>query len=230
MSSYVLVADVLGFSNIASNLSHDILSDRMNTWVGLVKDVGDETGIKYIQLASDTIFAQEEDSEDGVMRLFRFSKLLLERGIEKCFPIRGAITYGDVSWEKDMIYGKAVVKAHELEKALDWIGIACGKLPKIPWSWDLVCTYPAPKKKGIAEVIPAVIWNIPNEIELFDLSSDKGIMNGDDDKVRWENYTKPMNTIIFSKYIRNAKKVGYHPSEFDLSVPSHLNLTSQGEF
>ena len=186
MNSYLLVADVLGFSNIVSNLSHDILSDRMNTWVGLVQEVGVETGIENIQLASDTLFAQEEDSQDGVMRLFRFSKILLERGIEEYFPIRGAITYGDVSWEKEMIYGKAVVKAHRLERSLDWIGIACGQLPQIPWSWDLACTYPAPQKTGIAETIPAIIWNIPNENDLFNLSSGKGIMKGDDDKVRWE--------------------------------------------
>ena len=228
MKSFLLVADVLGFSNIVSNLSHDNLSERMGTWVSLVEETRDETGIKRMQLVSDTIFAQENDSEDEVKRLFGFSKLLLERGMKNSFPIRGAITYGEVSWKQDMIYGKAVVEANRLERSLDWIGIACGRLPKIPWSWDLACTYPVPRKTGKIETLPSIVWAIPTEIELFEKSTDGGLIKDHNEIVRWESQSKRINTNIFSKYVSHAKQAGLAPSEFNLDVPSHFNVTSNG--
>ena len=66
MSSYLLVADVLGFSSIVSNLNHDELDERIPTWIGLTEDIKRATGIKDMQLISDTLFVREADSRDGL--------------------------------------------------------------------------------------------------------------------------------------------------------------------
>lgn len=229
MKSYLLVADVLGFSNIVSNLDHNDLSLRIETWTSLVEEVRQEKDIKHIQLISDTIFVQEEDSEDGLKRLFQFSKLLLERGTENYFPIRGAITHGEVSWGEDLIYGEAVIEAHHLERSLDWIGIACKEqfidIPWLPWSWDLACRYPVPLKKGSMTWFPGIIWNIPDELALFEKSTDEGLMKDEYEKVRWEHFSKVMNTVIFSEYIYHAKREELDPSKFHYHLPSHFNFT-----
>ena len=133
MANYLLVADVLGFSNIVKNLPSAKLEERVDTWINLVKNSKNDAEIEKLQLISDTVFALEDDSEDGFKRLLEFSKLLLERGMETFFPIRGAIARGDLSWS-NLIYGKALLDAYELERSLEWIGIACRQLQDVPWS------------------------------------------------------------------------------------------------
>ncbi len=146
MNSHILVADVLGFSRLVANLKHSQLDERLSVWVRLVEEIRIETGVQQSQLISDTIFVREDDSAEGFRRLLRYSKILLERGLASHFPIRGAITKGNLTWGM-LTYGKALVRSHELERQQNWIGIACeSNLPSIPWSWDLVCCYPVPKK------------------------------------------------------------------------------------
>ena len=124
MGSYFLVADVLGFSKIVLNLSHDDLDERMQCWTGLVAKARCEAHVDRIQLISDTVFVQVDDTDYGLEQLLIFSKLLLEYGIEQSFPIRGAISRGNVTWG-EFTYGRAVIEGHSLERSQDWIGIAC---------------------------------------------------------------------------------------------------------
>ena len=86
MGSYFLVADVLGFSKIVLNLSHDDLDERMQCWTGLVAKARCEAHIDRIQLISDTVFVQVDDTDHGLEQLLIFSKLLLEYGIDQSFP------------------------------------------------------------------------------------------------------------------------------------------------
>ena len=222
MQSYLLVADVLGFSKILTNTSDNYLPERMKTWIDLVKNIQHDTNIKHVQLMSDTVFVHQEDhSKEGVDRLFQFSRILLERGLENSFPIRGAITYGHVSWEQELIYGKAVLDAALLERSLDWIGIACGPLPTVPWSWDLTCCYPVPKKSGEVLLSPAVVWTIPKADELVRRANSEGLMKAKE-VYRWENYSKQINTLAFSKYIHLTKQEGLSPERFHGKFPSYF--------
>lgn len=217
MENYLLVADVLGFSKMVSNSSDEILPERIDTWIRLVEEVSCETKIEKIQLISDTIFAKVTDSELEPERLFRFAQLLLERGMENSFPIRGAITYGEVSWGS-LIYGKAVIEAYRLERSLDWIGIACGQLPKVPWSWELACCYPVPKKDGMVQLSAAIVWNMPAAKEFIKQSTSGGLMQAGE-IFRWEHYTKQLNTLNFSQYIRHAMQAGFDPERYPYQMP-----------
>ncbi len=180
VNSYFLIADVLGFSSIVTNLKNDELNARIHAWIGLAEETKSKTGVNDMQLISDTLFVREDDSNDGLGRLLRFAQLLLEGGIERSFPIRGAITHGCVTWGK-LTYGKPVIDAHRLEEALDWIGIACSpNLPHIEsfWSWDLVCVYPVPKKNGYIQLLPVVVWSIPEPDTLVTKSGGPGMYKG----------------------------------------------------
>ena len=148
MNNYLLLCDVLGFSSITYNLDSDSLKRRITEWIDVVQTTKADTGVRDTQLISDTLFVLEQDSAAGLRRLLRFAQTLIERGIARSLPIRGAITYGGVEWGP-LIYGKPVIDAHQLERSLDWIGVACSpKLHRVDecWDWDLVVTYPPPKR------------------------------------------------------------------------------------
>ena len=159
MRCYFLVVDLLGFSSLVSNLDLNELDQRIQNWVDLVEQVKKKNDVTDIQSISDTVFVKEEDSSEGLERLLRLARALLEHGIQQSFLIRGAITHGDVNWGR-LTSGKPVIEAHKLEKSLDWIGISCA--PELPhlesfWSWDRVVLYPVPCKTGLIRLAPAVV-------------------------------------------------------------------------
>ena len=213
-TSHLLIADVLGFSRLVSNLEHGELDQRLNRWVNLVDEIRVETGIQHSRLISDTIFVRDDDSADGLRRLLRYSKALLERGLANHFPIRGAITKGPLTWGT-LTHGKAVIHGHELERQQDWIGIACEPtLTHVPWSWDLVCCYPVPKKSGRLELGPAVAWNVPASHDLIRQCIGKGLMQPHE-AFTWELHSKLANTLAFAQYVNSAKGHGADPEEYD---------------
>ena len=51
--------------------------------------------------------------------------------------MRGAISFGEVTWDKEITFGKAIVNAYNLENDQDWIGTCCEHdLPRIDELWD----------------------------------------------------------------------------------------------
>ena len=223
MNCYLLVADVLGFSNIVSNLEHGELDKRISTWIGLVEAIKTEAGVDKMQLISDTLFVQEEDSREGLERLLRFSRSLLERGIENSFLIRGAITHGEVTWGV-LSYGKPVIEANRIERSLDWIGIACS--PDLPgaealWSWELLCVYPAPKKAGIVQLGPVVVWSVPEPDELLKKFVGGGLYKGCDE-IPWKHWSKVERTTLFATYVHHAHQLNLAPGKFTYKTPTHF--------
>ena len=223
MSCYLLVADVLGFSSIVSNLEQVDLGDRIDTWTNLVKQVKTDAGIDEVQLLSDTLFVREEDSPIGLQRLLRFAQSMLERGLEHSFPIRGAISRGDVLWGK-LISGKPVIEAHQVERSLDWIGVACA--PNMSgveslWSWELVCCYPAPKKAGTIQLVPVVVWNVPDHCDLMKKLTGGGLYNAGD-KIPFEHHSKVEHTMLFAKYLDHARGRKWEPKVFTPKSPTHF--------
>ena len=219
MNSHILVADVLGFSRLVNNLDHTQLVERLNVWIDLIAVIGSETRIQEYQLISDTLFVREDDSVDGFERLLQFGRALLERGLANHFPIRGAISKGDLHWGK-LIYGKALIHGHELERQQDWIGIACESgLVNAPWSWDLVCHYPVPKKTGSIKQAPVVVWNIPERDNLIQQCAGEGQFKVGE-HFFWELHSKLANTLAFSKYVQKAKRHESDPAKYhpDCSV------------
>ena len=226
MRHYLLVADVLGFTKIVRNLSQatgeesSFLKERIDQWINLVKSVRDETGVTELRLISDTVFVVEDFSDDGLGRLLRFSKLLLESGIQNSFPVRGAITHGEVHWG-DLIYGEPILDAVRLEKSQEWIGIAGSAGMNMPWSWDLVCCYPVPKKTGDIELLPSIAWSVPEREELEQWTGSGGLSKAGD-RIPWEHQSKLINTLLFGKYVNIGKRNDLNAGNFSFNSPAQI--------
>ena len=216
MASYFLFADVLGFTNLVANLNLTTLDKRIEEWQKLVDSIMVDTSVNYLFMISDSVLVKEDDTEEGLERLLSFSKLLLERGVDNFFPVRGAISKGDVSWGQT-IYGKAVLDAIDLEKVQHWIGIACQPSLNIPWSWDTVCVYPVPKKTDDVMLMPALIWNMPPVGELMKKCTGQGFMK-DGQTFKWDVLFKLKNTAEFGAYVTQAKAGGLNPAIYNSTV------------
>ena len=209
---YFMVVDILGFTEIIKNLGHEEQNQRIMDWLALVETTRVEARVAEPQMISDTLFVREEDSLEGLTRLLRFAKLMLERGLEKNFPLRGSIVHGDAAWGK-LTYGEAVIDAHQMERSLDWIGVACEpnllRLDQL-WDWDVVVRYPVPKKTGFLELMGAVAWNVPDIDELFLSATDKGLVDESADAT-WGPIAKIERTIQFGMYLTMGKSACMDP-------------------
>ena len=101
MDGYFLTADLLGFSNIVTNSSEDELSERIGDWVTLVETAAHACNVQNIQLISDTVFASADSTTAGCSSLAAFARRLLNDGVLKSLPVRGAITYGTFEWPQN---------------------------------------------------------------------------------------------------------------------------------
>ena len=218
-----MVADILGFSKMMGNLDGHRQAQRIAEWKDSVKHTGTEVGVTNSQLISDTLFVRDEDSTDGLARLLKFGQLLLERGIDKSIPLRGAIVHGNAAWG-ELPYGDAVIQAHQIEQSLDWIGIACSpNLPRVDsmWDWDLVTVYPVPRKAGLTQLVPTVSWNVPKTNELVLKVSENGLMS-EGDHYRWEEISKVKRTIQFGIYLRVSKSYRSDSQHYSGWFPMHI--------
>ena len=200
---------------MVNNLPGDLQAERINEWIGLVNETSHEMEVRETQLISDSLFVVEENTESGLERLLKFAQLLITRGIDISFPIRGAITHGNVSWGQ-LTYGKAVLQAYELERSLEWIGVACSPLlPDIAsmWDWDLVAVYPAPRKSGEAILGPVVVWDVPRSESLLAKVAAGGSHRAGE-YIGWDVIAKVERTLQFGLYVKLAKESGLQPDTF----------------
>lgn len=221
-TGYFLVADLLGFGRIVKNSTEPSLNARIDEWINLVEATAYLHGINHLQLISDTLFVGAPSSVEGLSGLLGFSRDLLSKGIEKSFPMRGAIVHGEYVFGK-LTYGRAVIAAHELEQAQNWIGITCApNLPGIKdlWSLDRVVCYPAPQKRGQMKLYPVVSWPVPPTEKLMQLLMDGGLTRAQE-VITWELGEKANNTILFRLYQEFLRKRVVDCSRFHGTLPVH---------
>jgi hypothetical protein len=222
---YCLIADVMGFSNIVRNLDEIRLEEKIHSLAALIKTVANETNITHenYQLMSDTIFVKAENSSDGLKKLLDFSKLLLNKGIEDSFPIRGAISFGHLLWNDNAptIYGDAILKAHTLERSQEWIGITCEPgLPHLDQLKSLWIEYPTPMKGGLIKLYPAVKWNVPSYQQLSQ-HLNKGGLTKPGEELKWEHIGhKLTNTTLFGYHLKILDSV--EPNDEFQGLPIEL--------
>jgi hypothetical protein len=84
----------------------------------------DQRSIKY-RMFGDSLFLVVENRalQQQLVELIKFFRSMLARSIRVGLPIRGAISYGPVRWEKTLILGSALVEAVETAERQEWIGV-----------------------------------------------------------------------------------------------------------
>jgi hypothetical protein len=214
---YCYVGDVLGFSDMVSELTLDeeknLTPDeiarftpeerakRVDSWTKLVEREIDKHDISHYQFVSDTIFVGVEPNNGGLERLIKFSKDMLNNGIENSLPLRAGIAYGDVEWREKISFGTALINAHKLEEEQNWIGTCCeSDLPGIEnlWDFEKVFCYPTPlKTERLLTYRPVISWNVPKYRDLRNKTSVNAIRHK---YVTWRYDSLIQNTILFSMY------------------------------
>lgn len=229
-TGYLLIADILGFSNIIKNVADRELNARIEDWTKLVKTLGEKYNFRNYQLLSDTLFLSVDSSENSSLeRLISYSQDLLSLGLQKFIPIKGAISYGNYEWSKS-IYGKAVIDAHEIESSENWIGISLiSGIPRIEkqWSTNKVICYPTPMKSGRIQLFPVVAWDVPNFDTLVKQTIGKGLTK-EGDVFNWSWAEKIKNTLEFKFYLDTLKRENQTGEHFFGMLPIQsieLNLT-----
>lgn len=222
MTGYVLLLDLLGFSNIVRNLPPEDLDTRINAWVSLIESAAKESSVSQVSMLSDTVFAATESSQEGLTSLVSMARSILNSGTRQAFPVKGAITHGDYNWGR-LVYGRAVIDAHELESQQAWIGISCATdLPHLEtmWGFDKLICYTTPKKSGHICIHPVVSWDIP-KYEQLQASTLKHGLSKAGEMLSWQWADKIQHTLAFSIYKRIISTSNCDPSKFHGSMPIH---------
>ncbi len=231
LEGYFLAADLLGFKNIIQNTSETELTRRIDAWLSLVDSAATKGQVSKTQLISDTVFAAADSNSESFQGLLEFSKYLLQEGIKQSLPVRGAISYGTFEWGR-LTHGKAVNRAHELEKAQNWIGITCdNQLPHLNdnWGLDSLICYPAPMKSGEIKIHPVISWNVP-DFQTLVRSLCQGGLTKNGEILPWFWGEKVNNTVQFGLYRTLLKKRGEDVRCFYGLLPIeviHLELLGQ---
>lgn len=206
---YCFVGDLAGFQNIVLYLPLDQQEVRINQWIDLVKSAAQRCEISQFKLISDTIVATTDETPSGLEKLVKFSKILLEEGLDLKLPLRGAISQGEVKWTEQIVFGKAVIDAYRLASNQNWLGVTFNynfQLPPSMWDIDKVVVYPSPLKKGKVGLLPVVSWEMPPVSALIKMTLGEGLTNPDE-FVEWDYFEKMNNTAIFSLYLKSIKKI-----------------------
>jgi hypothetical protein len=220
LKGYFLVVDILGFGQMVNNLSPSDLDEKMNTWIDIVKGTCESLEIENYQLISDTLFIGVGNENSDLSQLAMASRELLNSCVCKSIPIRGAISSGDYIWSKELVYGKAVIDAHELEMNQDWVGISCIVGTRIPDTCENLICYSIPFKKGPSRVLAAVVWDVPYYEDLISYLSSGGLTNSDH-VLTADWFARIEKTILFSMYIKLSNKLGFPRDYFGGFSPLH---------
>ena len=225
MEGYFLVVDILGFGEIVKNTRDEDLPERINEWVSLVTDLCNEFNIDRYQLISDTLFIGAGNKPEELYNLAAFSKKLLEKTIWKSLPIRGALSFGPYEWTNSLVYGKAVIDAHNHEMNQQWVGISLTRKLTEDINYlvvdflvkhELCLAYAPPVKKGSSDFCITINWDVPQTDELGSLMVDRGLVGkGEMTKtVKSEFIQKTNNTILFALYNKITLEMGMDRSKF----------------
>lgn len=136
---YVAFIDILGFKSIFNYLrSADDLGDQMSIILqssirsalsGKTVDVDDEsnfsdiTNIKVYQFSDAIVLYSEDDNDDTLKDFVVTLNLLFAQSITRGFPLRGALTCGDLYVKGSIVVGEPFIRAYQLEERQEWAGL-----------------------------------------------------------------------------------------------------------
>lgn len=201
---YCFVGDLAGFQNIVRNLSLEQQDVRIDQWVKLVESTASKCDLVDFRLISDMVIAITQEKPEGIDNLIKFSRILLEEGLQLRLPLRGAISQGDVKMSGQIAYGKALVDAYRLASNQNWLGVSIRNgVTGLKHLWDTkkLMLYSTPLKTGSMRPLPVVVWTIPPTKKLIELTLGEGL-SYDGEEIGWDYTNKINNTVIFSLYLK----------------------------
>jgi len=128
-TDFAAFIDVLGFRNLV--LKSPELEDFAQLYRSIFQDALrsdlDRFGVEY-RLFSDSLFLRvsRRRTDERLGNLLRFAQRLLVRSCIGGLPLRGAVAYGSLIWNEDIVVGTPIIEAVEYEGLQNWIGMILG--------------------------------------------------------------------------------------------------------
>lgn len=225
----VAFIDILGFKEIVESSSASEIGARFSQIIGRtlpgmnrsIDEFPDEPTllpgfssskpycISYA-FSDSVILISNDDSEESCLALLLYALRVSQVLIGCKFPVRGAITYGDmyVDLDNSLFLGKALTHAYELEQRQNWIGMIIDssipqKFPEILVKDEpipgvrqkLFPKYEVPMKSGPVELFHTLNWR-------WNLIAPKGTKNFFNDSGNWSAKTKIDSALVYAQEMR----------------------------
>lgn len=104
------------------------------------------------------------DAKDMVEIHAAISKYILEESTQRCFAIRGAITYGEYSYKGNIMLGPGIDECASWHEKADWIGVSLSPSSEIviegTKTLENITEYSVPMKDKSPGLNYCVKWNI----------------------------------------------------------------------
>ncbi len=104
------------------------------------------------------------DEKDMIEIHAAISKFILEETTQRCFAIRGAITYGEYSYKGNIMLGPGIDECASWHEKADWIGVSLSPSSEIviedTKTLENVTEYSVPMKDKSPKLNYCVKWNI----------------------------------------------------------------------
>ncbi len=178
---FVAFVDILGFRDLVTR-SPDLTAFKtrfMNVIRPLRKEI-QRFGIEY-RLFSDSLFVvvRARSREMELLSLLSFCKKLMERALLARVPLRGAVGWGPVFWDDDIIVGTPIIEAVQYEESQDWVGIILaptvaaylmerGDLLRSLIEDEILLKYdsvPVKSRGGASQALAAYVINFPSSFD-----------------------------------------------------------------
>lgn len=191
MKTFFVYLDILGFKNIVFNNTEQRLQEIIvSFFAGFNNAIDNSRTITFtnttdkttgtwkislnelnFRLLSDSILIWAENENFNTFRnLLGATSQLITYGLQNGFPLRGAMTYGEIIVQKqndtknnffsnESIYGKALVETYSLEGKMNWSGciITSNAWKKIHEIWNSTLTND-PNPNAYFSRYPYLVW------------------------------------------------------------------------
>jgi hypothetical protein len=173
---YVGCFDILGFKRIVETATlewiveaFELVLKKVQAASQLQRVWGEEPRLCF-KVFSDSIFVwTDDDSKECFLEIALFAHQLIMSCINTGICIRGSITRGELYAKGDIIVGKAIVRAYQLEQLQRWVG--CWIDPDLLSDNEIVgqlelhephlfMTYDIPTKDGFRNNQYVINWSI----------------------------------------------------------------------
>lgn len=123
--------DILGFKSILKNeidsLEVEVVKSKLDEVIGeLKKKVNDfEESIEYLFYADTFIIYSKSQKINNYPGLISASKTFIRKCIHKRLPVRGAVSFGEISFghDKRILIGKAFLESYSYGEDQNWLGL-----------------------------------------------------------------------------------------------------------
>lgn len=136
---YVAFIDILGFKSIFDNFNNaDELGDQMSVILlssirsalsGTNVEVDDDTdlnsisSIKVYQFSDSIVLYTEDDGKKSLSNFITALNLLFAQSMIRGFPLRGALTLGELYVKGSIVVGEPLINAYKIEYRQEWAGL-----------------------------------------------------------------------------------------------------------